>query len=210
MIERTNEEWLQALTSTGSARAAALNDLRDVLVRGLRRGLLGRVNTSAPDFDALAEDFVQEALLKILDNLPTFAGRSKFTTWAHKITVHVALSELRRKRWQDASLTALSEPDEGPYIPGLTADPAPDPASLAERRDMLARVNRIITETLSDKQRAALSATVIQGLPTAQVAEMLQVNPNALYKLVHDARRQLKKQLLAEGLAPADVLEVFE
>jgi RNA polymerase sigma-70 factor (ECF subfamily) len=140
-----------------SARAAALNDLRDVLVRGLRRGLLGRVNTSAPDFDALAEDFVQEALLKILDNLPTFAGRSKFTTWAHKITVHVALSELRRKRWQDASLTALSEPDEGPYIPGLTADPAPDPASLAERRDMLARVNRIITETLSDKQRAALS-----------------------------------------------------
>jgi len=210
VIERTNEEWLQALTSTGSARAAALNDLRDVLVRGLRRGLLGRVNTSAPDFDALAEDFVQEALLKILDNLPTFAGRSKFTTWAHKITVHVALSELRRKRWQDASLTALSEPDEGPYIPGLTADPAPDPASLAERRDMLARVNRIITETLSDKQRAALSATVIQGLPTAQVAEMLQVNPNALYKLVHDARRQLKKQLLAEGLAPADVLEVFE
>jgi RNA polymerase sigma-70 factor, ECF subfamily len=75
---------------------------------------------------------------------------------------------------------------------------------------MLARVNRIITETLSDKQRAALSATVIQGLPTAQVAEMLQVNPNALYKLVHDARRQLKKQLLAEGLAPTDVLEVFE
>lgn len=210
MIERTNEEWLQALTSTGSARAAALNDLRGVLARGLRRGLLGRVNTSAPDFDALAEDFVQEALLKILDNLPTFAGRSKFTTWAHKITVHVALSELRRKRWQDASLTALSEPDEGPYVPGLTADPAPDPASLAERRDMLARVNRIITETLSDKQRAALSATVIQGLPTAQVAEMLKVNPNALYKLVHDARRQLKKQLLAEGLAPADVLEVFE
>jgi RNA polymerase sigma-70 factor, ECF subfamily len=210
VIERTNEEWLQALTSTGSARVAALNDLRDVLVRGLRRGLLGRVNTSAPDFDALAEDFVQEALLKILDNLPTFAGRSKFTTWAHKITVHVALSELRRKRWQDASLTALSEPDEGPYVPGLTADPAPNPASLAERRDMLARVNRIITETLSDKQRAALSATVIQGLPTAQVAEMLQVNPNALYKLVHDARRQLKKQLLAEGLAPTDVLEVFE
>jgi RNA polymerase sigma-70 factor, ECF subfamily len=110
VIERTNEEWLQALTSTGSARVAALNDLRDVLVRGLRRGLLGRVNTSAPDFDALAEDFVQEALLKILDNLPTFAGRSKFTTWAHKITVHVALSELRRKRWQDASSPPSASP----------------------------------------------------------------------------------------------------
>lgn len=210
MIERTNEEWLQALASSGHARAAALNDLRDLLTRGLRRGLLGRVNTNAPDFDALADDFVQEALLKILDNLPTFAGRSKFTTWAHKITIHVALSELRRKRWQDASLTALTERDEGPYHPGVTADPAPDPAVIAARRDMLARVNRIIAEALSDKQRAALSATVIQGLPTAQAAEMLKVNPNALYKLVHDARRQLKKQLLAEGLAPEEVLEVFE
>lgn len=210
MIERTNAEWLDALASPGSDRAAALDDLRDILTRGLRRGLMGRVNTNAPGFNALTEDFVQEALLKTLDSLNTFAGRSKFTTWAHKIAVHVALSELRRKRWQDSSLTALTEREDGIYTPGFTADPAPDPASMAERNDILVRVNRIIEEELTDKQRTALQAAVIQGLPTAHVAEMMGMNPNALYKLVHDARLRLKQRLVTEGLSPTEVLEVFQ
>ncbi|MDX1415643.1 MAG: sigma factor, partial [Candidatus Promineifilaceae bacterium] len=125
MTERTNEEWLEALRSTGKPRDDALADLDRILNNGLRRGLLGRVDTSAPEFNSMSEDFVQEALLKILDKLDTFAGRSKFTTWAHKITVHIALTELRRKRWQDSSLDQLTERDDGEYTPSYTADPRP-------------------------------------------------------------------------------------
>ncbi len=104
MQQRTNDEWLADLGASGPAREDALADLRPILLDGLRRGLTNWVNTSGPEFAPMAEDFVQEALLKILANLETFAGRSKFTTWAHKITVRVALTELRRKRWQDRSL----------------------------------------------------------------------------------------------------------
>lgn len=35
----------------------------------------------------VAEDFAQEALLKILDGLDTFRGGSRFTTWAHAVAV---------------------------------------------------------------------------------------------------------------------------
>jgi RNA polymerase sigma-70 factor (ECF subfamily) len=35
-------------------------------------------------------------------------------------------------------------------------------------------------------------------------------NRNALYKLLHDARRRLQQGILAEGLSPQDVLSVFE
>ena len=210
MTGRTNEEWLADLGTAGPNRDAALADLRVILNRGLRRGLLGRVDTSAPEFDSMAEDFVQDSLLKILDKLQTFAGRSKFTTWAHKITVHIALTELRRKRWQDSSLDQLTDREDGEYTPSYTADPAPTPENRAERNDMLTRVNRIIEEELTDKQRTVMKSAVIQGNPAAVVAREMDMNPNAVYKLLHDARLRLKNRLEEEGLTPADVIAVFE
>lgn len=44
----------------------------------------------------------QETLLRVLDQLDTFEGRSLFTTWVHKIAIRIALTELRRKRWRDS------------------------------------------------------------------------------------------------------------
>lgn len=209
MTERSNEEWLAALRTAGADRDDALADLGGILNKGLNRGLLGRVDTSAPEFETMSEDFVQEALLKILDNLDTFAGRSKFTTWAHKITVHIALTELRRKRWQDSSLDQLTERDEGEYTPSYTADPSPTPENSVERDDMLRRVNRIIEEDLTDKQRTVIKLSVIQGQSGAVVSREMDMKPNAVYKLLHDARLQLKRRLEEEGLSAAEVLSVF-
>lgn len=210
VTERTNEEWLEALSSPGADRDEALVDLRIILFGGLQRGLLGRVDTSAPEFHTLAEDFVQEALLKILNNLQSFAGRSKFTTWAHKITVHVALTELRRKRWQDSSLDQLTESEDGDYTPSYTADPDPTPEIITARTEMLARVNLIIEEDLTDKQRQVMQLSVIEGQPAAVVARIMDMKPNAVYKLLHDARLSIKAHLTAEGLSSAEILAVFE
>ncbi|RMG97673.1 MAG: sigma-70 family RNA polymerase sigma factor [Chloroflexi bacterium] len=208
--KRTNEEWLNELKSDGQVKDKALADLHHILVSGLRRGLLGRVNTSAPEFETQAEDFVQEAMLKILDNLDSFAGRSLFTTWAHKIAVSVALTELRRKRWQDTSLDGMMDTPDGVYTPSIVADSAPAPENATERKEMMAHVYRLIMEELTEKQRTALIKSVIQNMPTAQVAREMNMNPNAVYKLLHDARVRLKKRLLDEGLSPSDILSVFE
>ena len=210
MTERTNEEWLQALGAPGLPRDDALADLRSILYGGLQRGLLGRVDTSAPEFHSLAEDFVQEALLKILDNLQSFAGRSKFTTWAHKITVHIALTELRRKRWQDASLEQLTESEDGDYTPSYTAAPDPTPEVVSAQTEMLVHVNRLIEEELTEKQRRVIQLSIIQGQPAAVVANSMNMKPNAVYKLLHDARLRIKALLSEEGLSSADVLAVFE
>ena len=209
MNERTNDDWLQALADPGPARDEALMDLQIILLGGLQRGLLGRVDTAVPEFETQAEDFVQEALLNVLDNLEGFAGRSKFTTWAHKITVHVALTELRRKRWQDASLDQLASSDEGDYTPSFTADPTPTPEEIAAREEMLARVNDIINHELTPKQRRVMQLSVLQDLPAAEVARRMDTNPNAVYKLLHDARLRLKDRLAERGLAPQDILAVF-
>jgi len=210
VAKRTNEQWLTELASPGPKQESALADLHKILLSGLRRGLLGRINTNAPEFETQAEDFVQEATLKILDKLDTFAGRSLFTTWAHKIAVSVALTELRRKRWQDKSLDGIVETDSGDYTPSFMADPKPLPDNAAERAEMLNKVQQLIAESLTEKQRDALVASTIQGKSAAQVAQELKMKPNAVYKLLHDARLRLKRTLAEEGLTPTDILSVFE
>ena len=213
MQKRTNEEWLRELGNPDEPGfETAVADLRQVLLRGLQRGLMRRINTSALEFETLSEDFVQEALIKILDKLYTFAGRSQFTTWAHKITTSVALTELRRKRWQNRSLNELTQTDDGgDYTPSFTADEKVlQPENAAERQEMMARVNHLIEHELTDKQRTAIVAAVIEGRSTQEVADKMSMKPNAVYKLLHDARSRLKKILDQEGLTPAEIIAVFE
>lgn len=206
---RTNEQWVADLGAEGSAREAALADLAAVLANGLRRGLIGQVDTSAPEFDVLIDDFVQDALLKILENLDTFAGRSLFTTWANKVALNIGLTELRRKRWRDTSLDGLMQTEEGEFTPSFVADPAPRPEELTERKELMGYVNHLINEELTEKQRTALTAAVIQGRPLSEVAWMMDSNQNAVYKLVFDARQRLRRRLAEDNLTPEDILASF-
>lgn len=208
MNERTNDDWLTELGGNGVEKEVALTDLRAILIRGLRRGLVNQVNTAGPEFEPLAEDFVQEALLKILANLDTFKGNSKFTTWAHKITVRVALTELRRKRWQDRSLDDLLS-DDAPFS-FYAPDNKPTPAELTERSDLMARLQRVIDEELTEKQKTAMTLVPIGGVPVSEAADKMNMTRNAFYKLLHDARLRLKKRLEKEGLSAGDFRAAFD
>lgn len=211
ITKRTNEQWLTELQPNHPEYETAVADLSRVLTNGLRRGLLARVKTPAPEFDSQAEDFAQEAVLKVLENLDTFAGRSQFTTWAHKIAISVALTELRRKRWQDSSLNSLTESDSGSdYTPSFVADEAPSPENRTARTELLGYVQSLIENDLTERQRMALVDSVIQGKSTNQIAKKLDMKPNAVYKLLHDARVKLKKSLAQDGYTPGDILQVFD
>ena len=202
MTERSNEQWLAELR--GPERDRALADLRAVLVRGLRVALRGRVRQG---LNEAAEDFAQEALIKIMANLDTFRGESQFTTWAQKIAVRTASTELRRKRWRDVSLqevldrygTHSGESDR-------LADEQPTPEQLTMRSTMVATVRRFVDDELTDKQREAIVAVMFEGMPQEEAARRMGTNRNALYKLMHDARTRLKKRMEAEDLSAQDVL----
>jgi RNA polymerase sigma-70 factor (ECF subfamily) len=210
MSTRTNEQWLADLRDSGSAREAALEDLRAVIQKGLPYALSRWLSPEQPQFPSLVEEVTQETLLRVLDQLNTFEGRSQFTTWVHKIAVRIALTELRRKRWRDSSLDELTENDDTPPPPGLLADSQAGPETSAERADMLTRVRRIIEEELTDRQREALVLLGVRDMPMEDAAKKLKTNRNALYKLLHDARVRLKNRLSMEDIAPHEVLALFE
>ncbi len=210
MTSRTNQEWLDELRSNGTSREAALTDLREVVQKGLPYALSRWLSPEDPLFAPLVEEVTQETLLRVLDQLKTFEGRSMFTTWVHKIAIRIALTELRRKRWQDSSLDEIMDNEESPAPAGLMADPQAGPEISAERQDMLERIRRILDEELTQKQRQALIYLGIQDMPMEEAARRMKTNRNALYKLLHDARLRLKRRMALEGLDPQDVLSAFE
>jgi RNA polymerase sigma-70 factor (ECF subfamily) len=54
-------------------------------------------------------------------------------------------------------------------------------------------------------------AILQDGLPLREVAERMDTNPNALYKLLHDARQRLKQRLEEKtGLSAQELLAMFE
>ncbi len=210
MTTRTNEVWLADLRSSGDVYEAAVQDLRDIIQKGLPYALSRWLSSDNPLFEPLVEEVTQESLLRVLDQIHTFEGRSLFTTWVHKIAIRIALTELRRKRWRDASLDELTENEDAPPPAGLLADSQASPETSAERADMLVRVRRILEEELTPKQRQALVLLGLQDMPMEDAAKRMKTNRNALYKLLHDARLRLKRRLAMEDLTPQDLLMAFE
>jgi RNA polymerase sigma-70 factor (ECF subfamily) len=192
---------MRDLRDCGPVQAEARTDLRGLLLRGLARSFQAR-----GDLDqAFVEDVVQQALVHILDHLDQFQGRSRFTTWAMAIAVRLAMSALRRKRWQDVSLESMTEPIEARR---RWTETTPQSVQHAEQHAMVATLSRLIDEALTDKQWMALTAE-LGGMPLEEIACRMDSNVNAVYKLLHDARQRLKHGLETAGYTAEDVRSAF-
>jgi RNA polymerase sigma-70 factor (ECF subfamily) len=211
-LPRTNAEWLADLGAE-ETQAEALTDLRAYLMRAvflyLERHRQDLAHRDRRELEHMADDFAQEALLQIRAKLHTFRGESKFTTWAYRFVINIAAGELRLHRWRELSIETLLGEQEIPLFTFLGDQSAPDPETTAERRQILALMRRIINEELTDRQRAALIAIHFQGVAVAEVARQLNSTPNNIYKLIHDARKKLKKGLQQRHYSEADVLAIF-
>ena len=195
--------WPAALRAPDSGeQAAAVKALRELLQHGLRIALHGRGDVS----EAHLEDFAQESLLRVLDRLDQFQGRSKFTTWAQAIALNVAFTELRRKRWQDVSLDALMADGERMTEPAMLADDVL--GAEEDRTRLVATLRHAIENDLTPKQRAAILGE-LREMPFDQIVELLGTSRSAGYKMLHDARRALKQRLQEAGITGADIQNAF-
>ncbi|MBK9746930.1 MAG: sigma-70 family RNA polymerase sigma factor [Anaerolineae bacterium] len=216
MTERTNEEWLADLQSEGERQAEALQDLQTRLQRGifyyLSRERSDLTGLSTHELTQMAQDMAQDATLRVMENLTSFRGDSLFTTWATRVAVRVAISDLRRARYKDFSLDHITaEGDVLPPASTLVGGSRPlNPERAAEQTEILGKVQATLDDVLTERQQQALIAVAVRGVPLEIVAEQMQTNRNALYKLIHDARRKLRTHLEAQGLSLDYVLNLFQ
>ncbi|MBI4964499.1 MAG: sigma-70 family RNA polymerase sigma factor [Desulfomonile tiedjei] len=201
-MSNPEHEWPQRLAPKSIDREASLGELRVFLLKGVRSGLSGRPRTD----EQFIEDVVQTALVRILDSLDRFEGRSAFTTWALAIALRVAYSELRRRHWNNVSLEELREkrgflPDE--------VDTSANPFEAIAFNSLIALMHRLVRTKLTERQRNVLLAE-LNEMPQDEIARQMSITRNAVYKLSHDARKALRRALEAAGYEVEQVRDVLE
>lgn len=198
--ETQTDEWVKRLRDSAS-QGEALAELRVILMRGLLRAFNGKGGG-----ESFCEDVVQDTLVRILDKLDQFSGRSKFTTWAMSIGVRIGTSQFRRKMFQDVSINGFGD-DEMMQIEFADEDVI-SPESQEDRKSLVDTLRNLISTTLTERQRQATEA-ILSGMPVEEIATRINSNRNAVYKLIHDARMRLKQGLETAGYSADDVVSTF-
>jgi len=197
---RSNDEWVAALGGTGEGSALAARDLETFLRRIVGRAAGDRLGAAEEDLD----EIVQESLAAVVASLASFRGDSAFTTWAAGIAIRVAFTEIRRRSVRAGRMRSIEavEAESGP----LASASEESPGEAVARGQITHSLERAIATVLTERQRLAVLAE-LRGVPTVEIAERLRLKPNALYKLLHDARKKLRRALLAEGFTAESMHE---
>ncbi len=196
-LDPVSRRWVEQLAPGHPTREQAVARLRELLLRvathelGRRRGRLGSI--SGPEFDDLAQQAANDAVLIILDKLGDFRGLSRFTTWAYKFAVFEVSGKVARHAWQ------RHPPSSDSFaLEHATELAARRPGETLERREQLQILSKAIGE-LTERQRQVFVAIALNEVPMDELALTLGSNRNAIYKNLFDARRSLRARLAEAG-----------
>jgi RNA polymerase sigma-70 factor (ECF subfamily) len=154
--DSVSRRWVEQLDPDHPQHQQAVTRLHEVLRRAVlhelhrRRGLLPSL--AGPEYDDLAHQCADDALVNILAKVDDFKGRSRFTTWAYKFAIFEVSNKLARHAWQHHP----PGPEES-ELTGLPDRFAPRPTEQAERNEQLLVLRKAIEEDLTQRQRECSS-----------------------------------------------------
>lgn len=130
--------------------------------------------------DALAEDWAQDAWIRIFTSLPRFRGDARFSTWVYRIAVNAALNGYRNVRRRDVIEASASPP----------ADRTPGAETLLLR----VRLERAL-DSLPSGMRRVLVLHDVQGLRHDDIGVLLGISPGTSKSQLFRARAKLRVAL---------------
>jgi len=138
--------------------------------------LLGRVEE--------AEDSVQDAMVKLWNRREELNNYSSIEAFAMTITKNLCLDRIRSKAFQtqrlsDQQVMAVKQ----------------NPEELLEKADFTVFVKKII-ESLPEHQKAIMHMRDIEGMEYDQIAEVMELNVNAVRVNLSRARKKVRDTIL--------------
>lgn len=139
-----------------------------------------------------AEDATQEILIKAVTRLSTFAGRSAFRTWLHRIAVNHLLN-VRKSEMEEREMTFA---DMGESLDGVADEELPDPRALPVETGVLVEEAKLGCITamlmcLDRRQRLAFILGEVFGETSEAGAAAMDVSADNFRQLLSRARQDL-------------------
>lgn len=145
-----------------------------------------------------AEDAVQESLLRAWRRWPTFDG-ANLRAWLYRIATNTCIDQIRAKSRRVPDMHSYAEvgwltPYPDPLLDeAAAADTEPDAIVVARETVELAFLAAL--QVLPPRQRAALIAREVLGLPAAETADLLDTSVPAANSALQRARETMKRHL---------------
>lgn len=145
-----------------------------------------------------AEDLAQDVFLRVYRSRKTYEPGAKFSTWLFTIANHAASNALR-DRSRRREITLQTTHDSGPlgarpFDKTLQASSGLMPARQLAKAEMR-EIVRMSLESLSERQRMAVLLSKFEGMSYAEIAEVMEITPQALKSLLSRARENLRETL---------------
>lgn len=166
---------------------AGETELFEILMRRYNQRLY-RVARAILVDDGEAEDVMQDAYVRAYAHLGQFAGRSRFSTWLTRIAVYEALARARRGK-RLVRIEHLPQEKEQ----SMSAD-GRGPEQLAIQRDLQTVLEAAIA-TLPESFRSVLTLRDVEGLSTAETAEVLGISETLVKTRLHRAHAALRREM---------------
>jgi RNA polymerase sigma-70 factor (ECF subfamily) len=194
---RESEQWVEQLRPGHPRHDRTVAKLHAVLLRVAFHELSRRLgplrSIGGPEFDDLAQQAADDALINVLDRLDDFRGLSRFTTWAYKFVMFEVSAKVARHAWRR----------QPPSPHELAIERVPDslPAGPGDRLEQQAQLKALAVAIgeLTERQREVFVAIALNDVPIDVLAIRLGTNRNAIYKNLFDARRNLRASMAAAG-----------
>jgi RNA polymerase sigma-70 factor, ECF subfamily len=198
-----SRRWVEQLRPDHPRHQQAAAKLHDILQRAAlhelhrRRAQLRAL--AGPEFDDLAQQCANDAMMNILAKVDDFQGLSRFTTWAYKFVIFEVSGKVARHAWHQHPPS--SEEMVWEQVPDTLGD---RPGDQAERHEQLAALTAAIRDDLTPRQREVFVAIALNDVSIDVLALELESNRNAIYKNLFDARRKLRASMDAAGYPVAE------
>ena len=144
-----------------------------------------------------AREVAQDAFVRAYRGIGTFRLEAKLSTWLVSITMNLCRNRrrwwARRRRVVVASLDDPLETGEG-TVGQEVADPAPNPAETAQRRELQQRVMQTL-QLLDEPFRSVIVLRDVQGYSYEEIAQMLHCQVGTVKSRINRARFQLRALL---------------
>lgn len=147
----------------------------------------------------IAADVAQDAFLRMFEGLSGFNGRSRFSTWAVRVTLNCVYSHLRRERLRRHA--PLPEPSDPQNPRSTEPTPAVRVETVGLRRDVLQALGAIDLDA-----RAIIVLRDLQGLDYADLAEVIGTPIGTVKSRLFRARAALRESLESMGHRGSTVL----
>jgi RNA polymerase sigma-70 factor (ECF subfamily) len=144
----------------------------------------------------LAEDLTQEVFLRVYRARSRYVPGAKFSTWLFTIAGNVASNALRTKaRRREVHLAPLASESAPHALEAVAlAASALMPTRQIDKAELCAAVQQAI-HSLNERQRMAVLLAKFEHFSYADIAEVMDMSPQAVKSLLSRARCNLREAL---------------